>query len=1012
MRSIVFPVVMVVLLVAGVASQAAEYWWFGDTDPQTAGWAIDPTASDGTLTGSVVADPAATKGSAWEIVKGPGQYLKYVLSSLPGTPPTPIAIDPLKGATLVWRMAVQQNGTDAPAPAFPAWHRRNAQLTSTVVPTGAPGMGGRDSVGYWLSGDAYDIEMAGMFCATAPEGQSYPVPSTWQVENKWTYNTYWLTFYYAEGSYHWDWWVKPNWTYMFWGPNDGRIVAYGDTARCEADLPGLLDSIAFGAWDTFVEDNNPTTGPSGYEQTLRWDYVYFTDDGHFWPDTKKGVPLLIEAGPTVFADRTSGTNARVDFLMGEPTTASAFYRVAETAGSYTEVPDPYNPEARTVHQILMDQSATNPVQNADFEVWPVNLQVATNWTKWTAPGSNTITFFQSTSPKHSGTYAQSFGRTDNLKQDGAITQAVATVAGKWYAVSGWVYYIASDASVTVQMGADPSGQIANGAASTVAYGTVAAGLADKGKWLYHTKIVQATGASLSAWVRFSQQGQTTAGQHKCYVDDMSVREVTLTPDTIYDYYVRNQAGTVIVNTPPAKFATWIYPDWDIKNKSFEGLADPWEAVGTQSAADWIMLSGAWELPAHQGGYLAASVSSSNTEKDMDVLYEQFKTNPGQLYLATSYVFTDQTGGTPDAVACRIGIDPTGGIDPGQWSSPTPPRQWIENPNIIWSGWTSTDGSWQQVLVGAWAQSSLATVFLQVHTQFALESNKCAFDSVALATGYESPTNIAGTKELGDGYPIEFSADHRKIVTACWNIGEEHRFYIEEADRSSGIRVVCGAGLTAPAVGTLVSLKGAMSSTGPERQINAISITDGGPADVPAPLALTNRDLVGGQFGKQAGVTDRGAGTNNVGLLCKIWGRVVDVGGQVEWTGQSTNAGAPDYDPYGRSHFYVDDGTGVTADYIYGCLQYDGEQCILWGGTEHFRGVKVYFHPGDLSGNLMPGDWLVCTGLAQIERTENQFPIGGTEAQLIRAFEVRDTTFERWGEPGEPDFWTDVLLFTN
>lgn len=69
----------------------------------------------------------------------------------------------------------------------------------------------------------------------------------------------------------------------------------------------------------------------------------------------------------------------------------------------------------------------------------------------------------------------------------------------------------------------------------------------------------------------------------------------------------------------------------------------------------------------------------------------------------------------------------------------------------------------------------------------------------------------------------------------------------------------------------------------ERVIDRAVVTLADPVDVPAPMGLTNRDL-------------GGAGLSNIGLLVKVWGRVVEI--------QSTEP------PALPTWFRVDDGSGV------------------------------------------------------------------------------------------------------
>jgi len=144
-----------------------------------------------------------------------------------------------------------------------------------------------------------------------------------------------------------------------------------------------------------------------------------------------------------------------------------------------------------------------------------------------------------------------------------------------------------------------------------------------------------------------------------------------------------------------------------------------------------------------------------------------------------------------------------------------------------------------------------------------------------------PISINDAKTREDGASVTCSG----IVTASFGTF----FYIESADRSSGIRV-SGSGAT---VGNTATVTGTMDTLpSGERQIVSSSVDEvsGTALD---PLAMTNKALGGGAFGSppagQVGVTG-GTGLNNIGLLIETTGRV---------SGGSGNS------------FYIDDGSDVT-----------------------------------------------------------------------------------------------------
>ena len=134
-----------------------------------------------------------------------------------------------------------------------------------------------------------------------------------------------------------------------------------------------------------------------------------------------------------------------------------------------------------------------------------------------------------------------------------------------------------------------------------------------------------------------------------------------------------------------------------------------------------------------------------------------------------------------------------------------------------------------------------------------------------------------------------------IVSAEW----DNVFYIETPSRSSGIRVEMQShGLD---VGSMVDVIGNAGTTGDgECFINALSAVTTGSGSV-KPIALVNRAVGGGDMidpltslGQEHVVG--GFGLNNIGLLIRTWGKIVDV--------------EPVISPALPSWIKIDDGSGV------------------------------------------------------------------------------------------------------
>jgi hypothetical protein len=179
------------------------------------------------------------------------------------------------------------------------------------------------------------------------------------------------------------------------------------------------------------------------------------------------------------------------------------------------------------------------------------------------------------------------------------------------------------------------------------------------------------------------------------------------------------------------------------------------------------------------------------------------------------------------------------------------------------------------------------------------------------------------------------------------------FYIEESDRSGGMKIVSWA--TAP-VGSLATVRGKMITQGPERTINADQIFWSGSGTV-SPVLMNNR-TVGGHFdlgsstvgfGDQPGMSS----LYNLGLLVKTSGKITYV----------------DYD----NHFlYIDDGSTLI----------DGS--ILDGDSNAVKGIRVDI-PSDIP--IPPLDcYVAVTGVSS---SDSFFE--GSYSRLIRARAQSDIT---------------------
>lgn len=164
-----------------------------------------------------------------------------------------------------------------------------------------------------------------------------------------------------------------------------------------------------------------------------------------------------------------------------------------------------------------------------------------------------------------------------------------------------------------------------------------------------------------------------------------------------------------------------------------------------------------------------------------------------------------------------------------------------------------------------------------------------------AAGTEVPQvvdKLGAAKLLEDNTLVSISG---MIATTSVTDRFNSFFYIEESDRSNGIRISCpNWPVTGLEEGRVVSVVGRLGTTpAGERQIVAPSVVVTATPAPLAPLGMNNRALGGGSFGVpplgQLGIAG-GTGLNNVGLLVQTWGRI-------------------DYKDPGGAYILITDGSG-------------------------------------------------------------------------------------------------------
>jgi len=305
-----------------------------------------------------------------------------------------------------------------------------------------------------------------------------------------------------------------------------------------------------------------------------------------------------------------------------------------------------------------------------------------------------------------------------------------------------------------------------------------------------------------------------------------------------------------------------------------------------------------------GGSRYAEKEASWTDPKKGGVYQTLWAPANVQLTFTAWTACYGEGGGAAHTFSRVGVDPTGGTDPYSGS-------------IQWSAWynSPSDNFWQwtQLSKAVTPTGNIVTVFLDYWQEGtggagAYKWQVNAFDDAALAG--PSLVTLHDAKQVANGNYVYFGP----VVIRAKFSGSPNFFYVEEPDRSSGIRV---NGSLVYDVGDKLNIGGAIGTATGERYVSLsradiLQVGYGG-LD---PLGMTNLAMGGGSNGIVPGITDA-AGTNNIGLLIKAWGRVTYI--------NSTS-------------FYLDDGSGVTLKVVVpstGDMPANGSYAVVTGASSTY-----------------------------------------------------------------------------
>lgn len=381
----------------------------------------------------------------------------------------------------------------------------------------------------------------------------------------------------------------------------------------------------------------------------------------------------------------------------------------------------------------------------------------------------------------------------------------------------------------------------------------------------------------------------------------------LDPRTTYSVYCTSSDGTSTWASGVQQFRSADTVTSTLGNSGFEQGNDfwPWEdAVPASDGGNrW---GGSWYdygTLAMTGQMWSGSAADSYDGRNWGCLRQQVNVTPGKAYKATVWFWDNfipsGAGWAYSDVEGRIGIDPTGGTNPGSWISNDFDTGFTDAGSVYWGNWVyrpSIESGWQQASALCVAQTSPITVFVQNRYK-GYPVVRMAFDEVSLVEGPQPPVTCAGAKSWTPGWQV---TPRGAVVTYYYvSSGNQVVAYIEDPDRTGGIRAVCNNNVTywdtMLGQGANVDINGILGvNANNELEIQVKSVSAASSSESVYALGLANKAIGGRALGRQVGV-ESGVGLNNIGLLVRTWGKVAGVGG---------------YDGQGNFSIFIDDGSGL------------------------------------------------------------------------------------------------------
>ncbi|MGB9586964.1 MAG: carboxypeptidase regulatory-like domain-containing protein, partial [Armatimonadota bacterium] len=619
-------------------------------------------------------------------------------------------------------------------------------------------------------------------------------------------------------------------------------------------LVGVLVSTNIGGYSTTTTSGgnysmsvppgtyNLTASKSGYQSQTQNNIVVTSGNNTTVNFTLSPVSYGTISGVVRDTNGTTLGGATVSTSTGGYSTTSAsngtFTLSNVLAGTYsvTASKSGYNSQTQNNIAVAAGQTTTcnfnlppaSPnLVNGNFESG-FTSGVGNGWTKFLISGSPS--FVDETSIRHGGSHAQRWW-TNWTVHDAGIYQQVTAAQGINYIFTAWTWrhdeWNNGGDNEATWVGIDPYGGT-NASSSSVIWSLKEISYET---WTQQTVTATAQAGTITVFIR----GRANwAGNTMMAVTDDAV--LTLTAPNIghISGYVKDSNNNPIVGALITT-GTGGYTAMSGSNGSYN-LSN--------------LLTGSYSVTASKSGY------QSQTKTGITVTAGQttscnfsLTANPGSVV----GVVLDRNTGAPISDA-------------------------LVSTNV--GGYTTTtnsSGSYtlSNVTPGSYTVSVTKSGYGPKSSNVTIVPGETATADFSLSPAY---SRVSEVKKQPDGKYI-YIAD-----VVCSRRPNSSLMFVQDADRTAGIKVTAGTGSIPPvSPGTVCSIEGRLTSAGDVRAITDVGVVVGSSGNSPYPILMSNATVGGANFYYHAGppaIGQKGSlwgtGVNNVGLLVTTFGRVIDV----------------------------------------------------------------------------------------------------------------------------------------